>query len=36
MPVQKRTSMPDWDDVRAFAAVVRLDSLSAAARELRT
>ena len=26
--------MPDWEDVRAFAAVVRLGSLSAAAREL--
>lgn len=34
MPVQKRTSAPDWDDVRAFAAVVRLGSLSAAGREL--
>ncbi|MCW5745427.1 MAG: LysR family transcriptional regulator [Alphaproteobacteria bacterium] len=34
MSVQKRTSLPDWEDVRAFAAVVRLGSLSAAAREL--
>jgi DNA-binding transcriptional LysR family regulator len=34
MPVQKRASKPDWEDVRAFAAVVRLGSLSAAAREL--
>ncbi len=34
MLVQKRTSAPDWDDVRAFAAVVRLGSLSAAGREL--
>ena len=34
MPVRKRTSAPDWEDVRAFAAVVRLGSLSAVAREL--
>jgi DNA-binding transcriptional LysR family regulator len=34
MTVRKRTYAPDWDDVRAFAAVVRLGSLSAAAREL--
>jgi DNA-binding transcriptional LysR family regulator len=34
MPVRKRASQPDWEDVRAFAAVVRLGSLSAAAREL--
>lgn len=34
MSVQKRTIVPDWEDVRTFAAVVRLGSLSAAAREL--
>ena len=35
MPVQKRTSPLDWEDLRVFVALARAGSLSAAARDLR-